>query len=75
VQQVVREISDVQTSPSRYKKKKAVFFADDNLIADMGFARELIFARLRGSLLAPGARARPVGLGRRRCDRVFQSAQ
>jgi radical SAM superfamily enzyme YgiQ (UPF0313 family) len=44
VQQVVREIRDVQTSPSRYKKKKAVFFADDNLIADMGFARELIKA-------------------------------
>ena len=44
VEQVVREINDVQSSPSRYKRKKAVFFADDNLVADMRFARELIKA-------------------------------
>jgi len=44
VEQVVREISDVQASPSRYKRRKAVFFADDNLIADLGFARALIKA-------------------------------
>ena len=44
VEQVVREIRNIQASPSRYKRKKAVFFTDDNLIADIKFARELVDA-------------------------------
>lgn len=44
VEQVVREIREINGSLSTYKKKKAVFFADDNIIADRRFARELFVA-------------------------------
>ncbi len=44
IAQVVQEIRDIQASPCRYKRKKAIFFADDNLIADLPFASELVDA-------------------------------
>jgi len=44
VAQVVREIQAVQGLGTKYKKKKSIFFADDNLIADKEFARELFQA-------------------------------
>lgn len=44
VQQVIREIQEINNSPSAYKKKKAIFFADDNIIANRKFARELFLA-------------------------------
>ena len=44
VEQVVQEINEINNSPSTYKKKKAIFFADDNIIANKGFARELFSA-------------------------------
>lgn len=44
VEQVLQEISQTQAPPSRYKQKKAVFFADDNFIADIGYARSLVEA-------------------------------
>ena len=47
VEQVVQEINEINNSPSTYKKKKAIFFADDNIIANKGFAREL-FSALKG---------------------------
>ena len=44
VQQVIGEIQEINSSPSKYKKKKAIFFADDNIIANRNFARELFVA-------------------------------
>lgn len=44
VQQVISEIQEINGSPSTYKKKKAIFFADDNIIANKNFARELFVA-------------------------------
>ena len=44
VEQVIREIRGINNSPSTYKKKKAIFFADDNIIANKSFARELFVA-------------------------------
>jgi radical SAM superfamily enzyme YgiQ (UPF0313 family) len=44
VQQVINEIQEINGSPSTYKKKKAIFFADDNIIANRRFARELFIA-------------------------------
>ncbi|MGW8288070.1 MAG: radical SAM protein [Desulfobulbales bacterium] len=44
VEQVVLEIKEINNSPSTYKKKKAIFFADDNIIANKSFARELFIA-------------------------------
>ena len=44
VQQVIGEIQEINGSPSTYKKKKAIFFADDNIIANKAFARELFIA-------------------------------
>ncbi len=41
VEQIIREIQEINDSPSTYKKKKAIFFADDNIIANRQFAREL----------------------------------
>jgi len=44
VQQVISEIQEINGTPSTYKKKKAIFFADDNIIANKTFARELFVA-------------------------------
>jgi len=44
VEQVISEIKEINSSPSTYKKKKAIFFADDNIIANKSFARELFVA-------------------------------
>lgn len=44
VEQVVQEVRDIQDSGPEYKKKKAIFFADDNIIASKPFARELFAA-------------------------------
>lgn len=44
IEQVIREIKEINDSPSTYKKKKAIFFADDNIIANKTFARELFVA-------------------------------
>jgi len=46
VEQVIREIQSISGSHASYKKKKAIFFADDNIMADKAFAREL-FSALR----------------------------
>ena len=44
VEQIVREIEGIQSVSPKYKKKNAVFFADDNIIANKKFARELFLA-------------------------------
>ena len=44
VQQIICEIQEINGSLSTYKKKKALFFADDNIIASKTFARELFIA-------------------------------
>jgi len=44
VEQVISEIREINGSQSTYKKKKAIFFGDDNIIANRGFARELFVA-------------------------------
>ncbi|MCF7973786.1 MAG: B12-binding domain-containing radical SAM protein [Phycisphaerae bacterium] len=44
VEQIVREIQDIQRLSPRYKKKNAIFFGDDNIIANKRFARELFQA-------------------------------
>jgi radical SAM superfamily enzyme YgiQ (UPF0313 family) len=44
VEQIVREIEDIKRSSPKYKKKNAIFFADDNIIANKRFARELFTA-------------------------------
>ena len=44
VEQVIGEIQEINSSPSTYKKKKAIFFADDNIIANKSFARQLFVA-------------------------------
>ena len=44
VEQVVREIQGINSSPAAYKKKKAIIFADDNIIANKAFAKELFLA-------------------------------
>ncbi|MCP4404664.1 MAG: B12-binding domain-containing radical SAM protein [bacterium] len=44
VKQVLREIQEINRTGSTYKKKNAVFFVDDNIIADKRFARELFVA-------------------------------
>jgi radical SAM superfamily enzyme YgiQ (UPF0313 family) len=41
---VLEEIRDITSHRSAYKKKNAVFFADDNIIADKKYARELFKA-------------------------------
>ena len=43
VSQVVSEIKTIQDSANQYKKK-SIFFADDNIIADRDYARELFTA-------------------------------
>lgn len=47
VDQIMQEIHELSTVHSKYKKKTAIFFADDNIIANKVFAREL-FTALRG---------------------------
>jgi radical SAM superfamily enzyme YgiQ (UPF0313 family) len=44
VEQIVREIEDIKRLSPKYKKKNAIFFADDNIIANKRFARELFLA-------------------------------
>lgn len=44
VDQVLREIQGISSSSALYKRKKAIFFADDNIIANKAFARELFLA-------------------------------
>lgn len=46
VEQIVHEITELgrTTSKVKYKKKNAIFFADDNIIADKKYARELFTA-------------------------------
>ncbi|HVN72409.1 MAG TPA: radical SAM protein [Desulfomonilia bacterium] len=43
-EQVIAEIQDINRKSSRYKKKNAIFFADDNIIANRKFAKELFEA-------------------------------
>ena len=44
VEQVIGEINDIKQSSDTFKKKKAIFFADDNLLSKKSFAIELIDA-------------------------------
>ncbi len=44
IDQVIAEILDVCNSVSHYKKKNVIFFADDNIIADKKYARELFLS-------------------------------
>jgi radical SAM superfamily enzyme YgiQ (UPF0313 family) len=44
IEQVIAEIQDINCTGSKYKKKNAIFFADDNIIANKKFARELFGA-------------------------------
>ena len=44
IEQVITEIRDIKGNLSRYKKKNAIFFADDNIIANKKFAQELFEA-------------------------------
>jgi radical SAM superfamily enzyme YgiQ (UPF0313 family) len=44
IEQVITEIKDINSTGSKYKTKNAIFFADDNIIANKNFARELFKA-------------------------------
>ena len=44
VDQVIDEIHDIKQGRAKYKTKQAIFFADDNIIANKSFARELFLA-------------------------------
>ncbi len=44
VDQVIQEITDINGFHARYKKKNAIFFADDNIIANKKFSKELFLA-------------------------------
>jgi radical SAM superfamily enzyme YgiQ (UPF0313 family) len=44
VEQVLEEIKEIQGRGVKYKKKNAIFFADDNILANKKFARELFSA-------------------------------
>ena len=44
VDQVIQEIVDIKSTGSKYKSKKAIFIADDNIITNRKFARELFTA-------------------------------
>ena len=44
IEQVIREIEGINSFHATYKTKKAIFFADDNIIANKAFARELFLA-------------------------------
>ena len=40
IEQVIKEIEDINATGSKYKNKNAIFFADDNIIANKTFARK-----------------------------------
>ena len=44
IDQVIQEILDIKSTGSKYKSKKAIFIADDNIITNRKFARELFTA-------------------------------
>ncbi|MFA6223521.1 MAG: radical SAM protein [Desulfomonilaceae bacterium] len=44
VEQVIREIQGIDSFHATYKKKTSIFFADDNIIADKAFSKELFLA-------------------------------
>jgi len=44
VEQVIREIKEIKAAGVKYKKKSSIFFADDNIIANKKFSRELFLA-------------------------------
>jgi len=44
IEQVIREIQVINSSDATYKTKNSLFFADDNIIADKAFAKELFLA-------------------------------
>ncbi|HUN54889.1 MAG TPA: radical SAM protein [Smithella sp.] len=44
VDQVIQEIADINSTGSKYKSKKAIFIADDNIITNRKFARDLFLA-------------------------------
>jgi radical SAM superfamily enzyme YgiQ (UPF0313 family) len=44
IDQVIQEILDINSIDPKYKKKNAIFIADDNIIANKKFARELFMA-------------------------------
>jgi radical SAM superfamily enzyme YgiQ (UPF0313 family) len=44
IEQIISEIQGINSSHATYKKKKAIFFADDNIIANKAFAKELFLA-------------------------------
>lgn len=44
IDQIIQEISDINSTRSKYKSKKAIFIADDNIISNRKFAVELFQA-------------------------------
>ena len=44
IEQVTEEVETISGSRAKYKKRNVIFFADDNIIADKRFARELFLA-------------------------------
>ncbi len=44
IDKVIREIQSINSFHAAYKTKKAIFFADDNIIADKAFAKELFLS-------------------------------
>ncbi len=44
VKQVLEEVQEINRVQSKYKKKNAIFFADDNIITNKAFARKLFTA-------------------------------
>jgi len=44
IDQVIEDVKSINRSSVKYKKKHAVFFADDNIIANKKYARELFLA-------------------------------
>jgi radical SAM superfamily enzyme YgiQ (UPF0313 family) len=44
LENVLKEIENINAGGSKYKSKNAIFFADDNIIANKKFARELFLA-------------------------------
>ncbi len=44
IEQVIREVQSIKDLHATYKTKKAIFFADDNIMADRAYARKLFLA-------------------------------
>ena len=44
IDQVIKEVQDINASRAKYKQHKSIFFVDDNIIANKRFARELFLA-------------------------------